>query len=407
MRTRRIRAQKRRTWIARGIAAAICVLGIILMMLLTNQYKLEVEEPTEETIVLEYGETFEIPTLHALYSGTLFHRKGTQVVGAVQGEVNAKQLGTYELTYTFSYKDLTASAKRTIVVKDTTAPEITLVKNKDYVLRPNMTYEEEGFTAVDLHDGDLTDQVERVVDGNQITYTVRDSSGNVAIVCRQIAYTDWEVPEEKVVYLTFDDGPGQYTERLLDILDRYGVKVTFFVTGQHEKYLGMIGEAAKRGHTIALHTFSHRFQDIYAGVEPYFADLKAIRDICEQQTGRKPTILRFPGGTSNGTSRKYAKGIMTTLVQEVTDRGYVYCDWNVDSKDSVGAKTTQAVAQNVIQGLKENHENGKRISIVLQHDVQEYSVEAVGQIIEWGVANGYTFLPLTENSEMIQQKPSN
>ncbi len=387
-----------------GIAAAVCVVAACVLSVAMNQYSLTASAPAEETIVLEYGEAYQEEAVSAIYRGTIFNKEGTPVEPTKRGEVDMTKLGTYEVYYDFEYEDLTTTAKRTIIVRDTTPPKITLLEKEGYVTRPNMPYEEEGFTAVDVHDGDLTAQVERTVTAETIVYTVTDAAGNRATVERPIVYIDWEVPDDKVVYLTFDDGPGEYTERLLDILDEHDVKVTFFVTNQHPNYQDMIGEAARRGHTIAVHTYSHKFSEIYASEENYFADFEAMVAICEAQTGRRPTLLRFPGGTANGTSRKYCEGIMTALVEAVTERGYLYCDWNVDAEDSVGTKTAEGVAQNVINGIRDNY---RPVSIVLQHDVKEYSVEAVDEIIRWGKENGYTFLPLMETSQLSQQKPNN
>jgi hypothetical protein len=93
---------------------------------------------------------------------------------------------------------------------------------------------------------------------------------------------------------------------------------------------------------------------------------------------------------------------MSTLSQSLSYHGYLYCDWNVSSNDAGGATTKEAVAANVIAGIKRNN-----ISNVLMHDIKGYSVEAVDQIIFWGLENGYTFLPLTESSPMPHYTPKN
>ena len=199
-------------------------------------------------------------------------------------------------------------------------------------------------------------------------------------------------PEGKIIYLTFDDGPGQYTEQLLDILDKYNVKVTFFVTNQYSGYQDLIGEEARRGHTVAVHTYSHVYDNIYSSEEAFFADFDAMADIIEEQTGTRPDMLRFPGGSSNTVS-DFNPGIMSRLVWELGERDIVYFDWNVSSGDAGETTDTNVVAANVIAQVQQHD-----CSIVLQHDVKGYSVEAVPQIIEWGLANGYTFLPLEKHS---------
>ena len=93
---------------------------------------------------------------------------------------------------------------------------------------------------------------------------------------------------------------------------------------------------------------------------------------------------------------------MTTIAEEMTKRGYTYCDWNVSSGDAGGATTKQEIVNNVINGCAK-----RKNSIVLQHDINKKSVEAVEEIIQWGLANGYTFKAMDENSPIVQQKPQN
>ncbi|MEE1517918.1 MAG: polysaccharide deacetylase family protein, partial [Lachnospiraceae bacterium] len=333
----------------------------------------------------------------------------------VSGKVDTANNGSYVITY--AVKDSYGNEcviNRNVTVQDITPPTISLKGDKNQYIKIGSTYSDPGFSALDTVDGDMTDkvQVSGSVDTSKvgsytISYQVTDSSGNSNSVSRQIYVFDKQAevntvnPGNKVVYLTFDDGPGPYTKRLLDILDKYNVKATFFVTGQKLGYKDMIGETYRRGHTIALHTYSHEYS-IYRSEETYFADLKKIEDICVAQTGVKPNIVRFPGGTSNTISRNYCKKIMTTLSKSLGYRGYFYCDWNVSSGDTGGAKTKDEVANNVINGIKRNN-----VSIVLQHDIVSFSVDAVEKIIVWGLANGYTFLPMNESTPMYHHKPNN
>ena len=103
--------------------------------------------------------------------------------------------------------------------------------------------------------------------------------------------------------------------------------------------------------------------------------------------------MRFPGGGSNLVSRSLNRGIMTKLTQAVQDAGFQYFDWNVDSNDAGGAISREVIAGNVIGGLM-----NERVAIVLQHDIFGGSVNAVEDIILWGLGNGYTFLPLQSDS---------
>ena len=142
---------------------------------------------------LECGEEFADPGARAEFSGTLLPRTPEAVEVTVTGEVDSKVPGTYELTYTVSYQNATATARRTVVVRDTLAPTITLTDTTAATL-PGEPYQEEGFTAMDLHDGDVTDQVERWEEDGVVYYTVTDSSGNRAEAIRTIYYYDPEPP---------------------------------------------------------------------------------------------------------------------------------------------------------------------------------------------------------------------
>ncbi len=115
-------------------------------------------------------------------------------------------------------------------------------------------------------------------------------------------------------------------KKILDILDQYHVKATFFVIGGNSSYYPLIKEAHQRGHTIALHSYSHDYGYIYSSVDAYFKDLEKIGNIVKQQIGFVPKYIRFPGGSSNTISKNYSSGIMSILSEEVQKRGYrVFC----------------------------------------------------------------------------------
>jgi len=334
----------------------------------------------------------------------------------VSGTVDTNTFGTYTLTYQVSdnYRNL-CEVKRIVHVGDFAAPVITLAGENRIYVKVGEAYAEPGFTASDNIDGDITSKV--AIGGgvdtskmgrNTVTYTVTDAAGNTSTTSRSVyVYMKQAIanpinPGDKVVYLTFDDGPGQHTARLLDILDKYGVKATFFVTNQFPAYQNMIGETHRRGHTIALHTYTHNYATIYSSEDAYYNDLSLIHNLCVSQTGVTPTIVRFPGGTNNKVSISHCTGIMTALTQSISYHGYLYCDWNVNSGDAGGTTSREQVAANVIAGMQKNN-----VSIVLQHDIKSYSVEAVDDIIFWGLENGYTFLPMTETTPMVHYTPQN
>jgi peptidoglycan/xylan/chitin deacetylase (PgdA/CDA1 family) len=203
-----------------------------------------------------------------------------------------------------------------------------------------------------------------------------------------------------VIYLTFDDGPSEFTPQLLKVLEKYNVKATFFVVGTMS--LEYLDEIAAGGHTIGIHSDTHDYESIYSSDEAFLKDMQTLREKIHDRTGIYTNILRFPGGSSNTISKRLCKGIMTRLTQTLTAQGYRIFDWNVDSKDAGGATTTEEVVENVINGIKK-----RPVSVVLQHDIRKFSVDAVEQIIIWGLDNGYTFLPLDETSPICQHTLAN
>ena len=194
-----------------------------------------------------------------------------------------------------------------------------------------------------------------------------------------------EVPQKKVVYLTFDDGPSNLTIKILDILDKYQVKATFFVIGREDDFSKSVyKEIVARGHTIGVHTYSHEYKQIYASVDAYLADFNKLYELIYDTTGVKPQIFRFPGGSVNS----YNSVIYQELIAEMLRRGFVYYDWNISSGDTAKRATRASVVANTIPNVK-NFEQ----PVLLFHDSAGKSsvVEALPQIIEKLQEKGYLF----------------
>ena len=223
----------------------------------------------------------------------------------------------------------------------------------------------------------------------EIRYIASDKSGNTSTATRNVSVIE---PAGRI-YLTFDDGPSEFTGVLLDILKKYGVKATFFVTGYGDD--GMIKRAYLEGHAVGIHTNTHNYAYIYSSVDNFAADFNTVNDRIKSLTGKNTKLMRFPGGSSNMISSYYDGGarIMSQLVDLVGEWGYTYFDWNVDSKDAGGANSSDEVYENVINALKSGGD-----SIVLQHDTKPYSVEAVERIIQYGLEHNYIFYSLNNDS---------
>ncbi len=205
-------------------------------------------------------------------------------------------------------------------------------------------------------------------------------------------------PEAKhKVYLTFDDGPSKNTEKILDILDEYGVKATFFVVGKEEEIaqerLRMIYE---RGHTIGMHSYTHDYYEIYDSVEDFRKDFLKCKQYIFDATGVESTHFRFPGGSSN----KLGKLSMTEFIAFLEEQGVEYYDWNISSGDG-GAHLVpvEVLLENCTAKISRYD-----TSIILMHDSasKTTTVEALPQILETILAMKDTaILPITENTQAV------
>lgn len=206
--------------------------------------------------------------------------------------------------------------------------------------------------------------------------------------------------KDKVIYLTFDDGPGKYTEELLDILKKYDVKATFFVTNQFSKYIHLIQREYNEGHVVGVHTLTHKWS-IYRSLENYMKDFNDMNAIIESYTGKRSTIYRFPGGSSNTISKGQSTGIMKASISRMNELGYVYFDWNVDSEDAAGANSKK-IYNNVISGIQK-----RNYSVVLMHDIKKNTIDVIEDIIIYGLENGYTFDVLSSESATVHHHANN
>ena len=199
------------------------------------------------------------------------------------------------------------------------------------------------------------------------------------------------------VYLTFDDGPSIYTNDILDILDKYHVKATFFVVGKEgtdaQEALQRIVE---EGHTLGMHSYSHKYKELYQSRDSFTTDFEQIRDYIYQATGVESLYYRFPGGSSNTVSEID----MHEFIDYLDSQGVEYYDWNVSSGDGGSRKlSTDTLLKNCTEDI-----DTRDTSIVLLHDSAEKptTVEALPDIIENILARPDTvILPITENTRTV------
>ena len=185
----------------------------------------------------------------------------------------------------------------------------------------------------------------------------------------------------KTVYLTFDDGPSdRVTPKILDVLDEENVKATFFIIGQQaERRDYLIKREAESGHTVAVHSYTHNYSEIYSSPRSLIADIDRCNDVIESITGRRSDLYRFPGGSY---------GLREELIAAAAGHGMRYVDWNASTRDaecpgSAGQLFDSAVATSA--GLD-------RI-VLLSHDstYKTSTPEATRRLIKYYRENGYTF----------------
>lgn len=199
------------------------------------------------------------------------------------------------------------------------------------------------------------------------------------------------------VYLTFDDGPSSNTSEILDILDQYGIKATFFVVGKEdEESKALYRRIVSEGHTLGMHSYTHKYSALYDSVEGFEEDFTRIRDLLYDVTGETCTLYRFPGGSSNRVSNTPMEEFISYLNQQ----GITYFDWNVSSGDATSqAYTADELVENVLSDVVKY-----KSSVVLMHDSETKgtTVESLAAMIEALNGLGAQILPIDEDTTAIQ-----
>lgn len=198
------------------------------------------------------------------------------------------------------------------------------------------------------------------------------------------------------VYLTFDGSPDVNTGRILDVLEQYQVKATFFVSGNpEEKMKPLYRRIVEDGHTLGMHSYSNRYSEVYASQAAFRKDLDQLSDFLKQITGQESVYYRFPGGSCNEISNVP----MEDFIRILNEKEITYFDWNVSAGDSGKNYTVEDIVDNVTSGVSRY-----KTSVVLLHDGKDKSTtaEALGPLIEALQKMGAEILPIDENTQVIQ-----
>ena len=195
--------------------------------------------------------------------------------------------------------------------------------------------------------------------------------------------------EGKRAFLTFDDGPTkEVTPHILDILDKYNIKATFFVLGTRVKQNpDILKRAYESGHYIANHGYSHKYSKIYESVDTILEEYNKTEDAIREALGNpdyRSHLFRFPGGSKGGPYEKIKKEARTKLKEE----GIAYLDWSALTYDAGGAKTKEDILENLKDTL-----NGWDNVVILMHDAADKKItyETLEDVIKYLQEQGYAF----------------
>ncbi|WP_434751432.1 polysaccharide deacetylase family protein [Paenibacillus amylolyticus] len=197
----------------------------------------------------------------------------------------------------------------------------------------------------------------------------------------------------KIVYLTFDDGPTAHTGKLLDILDQYQVKATFFMLGPHmEQYQKATQRIVKEGHGLGLHGVTHVPSKFYKSAYSGLKEMQQANESLNKVAGVKTSLVRTPYG-----SKPYMKPAFRNVL--LAQGGFHLWDWNVDSLDWKYKKDHQKVYNNIMQQVHNVNKNGTN-PVVLMHD-QEATLKVLPQVLKTLKAEGYQFEVITKNVQPL------
>ncbi len=188
--------------------------------------------------------------------------------------------------------------------------------------------------------------------------------------------------ETKVVYLTFDDGPtDRVTPKILDVLDEEDVKATFFIIGRNaERRKYLINREFRSGHTVAVHSYTHRYDEIYRDKQSLLKDIADCNAVIRSVTGKNSNIYRFPGGSFNATPE---------LVDCVVQSGFRYVDWNAGLCD---AEIPNATAEMLYRAAVATSEGINHV-VMLAHDSTDKinTPAALKMVIKYFKDKGFAF----------------
>lgn len=196
------------------------------------------------------------------------------------------------------------------------------------------------------------------------------------------SYEDLEYTDEKIAYITIDDGPSKYTNQILEILNENNVKGTFFlIDGNMKKHTEEVKNIVESGQSVGFHSVSHDKEVLYSTPEHTLDEFETCKETFKNITGLESNLIRIPYG-----SKPYMpEECMNILVEN----DFRIWDWNLDTEDWKG--TSDNIVSNILYYARNKSE-----LVILIHE-KEQTVEALEGLIMVLKERGYTIMPITED----------
>ena len=210
-------------------------------------------------------------------------------------------------------------------------------------------------------------------------------------LCRVVTLAEQEqIERPKVLYLTFDDGPSEYTEALLDLLDSHQMKATFFMLGpEMERNPEVVKRMISEGHAVGVHGVSHEKDTFYCGVFGPVKEMDKANDTLQAIAGQRTVLARTPYGSTPYLTKKQKEAL--------DSRNYILWDWNIDSRDW-SYRNSERTFNHTIKDLKNMNKEPK---VILFHDIKSV-IETMTLFTEWMEENNYTSQAITTDLEPVK-----
>ncbi|MEK5523097.1 hypothetical protein B5V89_09035 [Heyndrickxia sporothermodurans] len=226
----------------------------------------------------------------------------------------------------------------------------------------------------------------------QLKQTMKGSIYATSIIQKEKELIQQE-ENQKIVYLTFDDGPSSDANELLDVLDHYGAKATFFMLAPHIKaYPEVVKRMVKTGYAVGLHGVTHDARQFYHSKKSPLHEMQEDQKVLEKITGVRSTLIRTPYGSVPYMLDSYRK--------EIESYGFQLWDWDIDSDD--WKSNSKAYVSRVINGIKFMDSIGKH-PVILLHD-RGPTIKYLPILLNWLNKNHFVTKNLEESMDAYSFK---